>query len=41
MYKKESEGDLQVYQVGDDNIRAEQKYHAMDTGSLVELFIFD
>ena len=28
-------------EVGDDNIRAEWKYHAMDTGSLVELFIFD
>ena len=27
--------------MGDDNIRAEWKYHAMDTGSLVELFIFD
>ena len=41
MYKKESEGDLQVYYVGDDSIRAEWKCHAMDTGSLGELFIFD
>ena len=42
MYKKKTcEGDSLVYKVGNDNIRAERKYHAMHTGSLVELFICD